>query len=89
MIERDVNIINRLGLHARAASKLANLCGKFESNIAFSKHTQNASGKSLMSLMLLAASQGSVIHVQCDGKDEVAAMKAVCALIADRFGESE
>lgn len=89
MIERDIEIINKLGLHARAASRLANLCSRYESTITFSRNTQTANGKGLMSLMLLAAAKGSFLHAQCEGKDEEAAMEAVCQLIADRFGESE
>ncbi len=89
MAEATLDIINKLGLHARAASKLTTLCGKFASTIEFRKNSQTASGKSIMALMLLAAGMGTQLHVRCTGPDEDEALAAITALFADRFGEGE
>lgn len=94
MKEAQLEIINKLGLHARAASKLTTLCARFKSRIIFSKLVDNekkqpADGKSIMALMLLAAGQGTHLHISCDGADEEAALIAVSELFANRFDESE
>lgn len=89
MVEATLDIINKLGLHARAASKLATLCARFSSAIVFHKASQKADGKSIMSLMLLAAGCGTSLQVRCEGGDEAEALQAIKALFADRFGESE
>lgn len=94
MKEAQLEIINKLGLHARAASKLTTLCARFKSQIVFSKLVDNekkqpADGKSIMALMLLAAGQGTHLHISCDGTDEDAALAAVSELFANRFDESE
>jgi phosphocarrier protein len=94
MKEDTLEIINKLGLHARAASKLNILCSKFKSKITFNKlidneKKQSADGKSIMALMLLAAGKGAQLHVSCDGADEDAALTAISALFANRFDESE
>lgn len=89
MVEATLDIINKLGLHARAASKLTNLCGSFKCSIVFYKGSQKAEGKSIMSLMLLAAGCGTSLQVHCNGADEQEALKAVTALFAERFGEAE
>jgi phosphocarrier protein HPr len=89
MLEEKLEIVNKLGLHARAASKLATLCAKYSSKILVHKNSQKADGKSIMSLMLLAAGKGAFIDVNCTGDDEAAAMAAIAALIANRFDEAE
>ncbi len=94
MTEATLDIINKLGLHARAASKLTNLCARFSCKIVFHKldgeeKKQAADGKSIMALMLLAASKGMRLHVQCEGADEAEALAAITALFANRFDESE
>jgi phosphocarrier protein len=89
VLEKNIDIINKLGLHARAASKLTTLCASFKSKIVFHKGSQKADGKSIMSLMLLAAGCGSSLQVQCDGMDENEALQAITQLFADRFGEAE
>ena len=89
MAEATVEIINKLGLHARAASKLASLAARFSSKITVSKSSQTADGKGLMSLMLLAAGKGTQLTIQCQGKDETEALAAITALIANRFDEAE
>jgi phosphocarrier protein HPr len=89
VIEKEVEIINKLGLHARAASKFVKLASRFESMILLRKGEREANGKSIMGVMMLAASLGTVLEVVVDGNDEEEAMKALEALIADRFGEGE
>lgn len=87
MISRDLAIINKLGLHARAAAKFVNLANQFESVISVSRNGRTINGKSIMGLMMLAASMGSEITVAIDGEDESAAMQAIAALLENRFEE--
>ena len=87
MIERDVEIVNRLGLHARAAAKLVHLAGGFRSRITLVKDGEEVDAKSILGILLMAAGQGSQMVVRCDGEDEEAAMAAVTGLIANRFDE--
>lgn len=89
MIEREVEIVNRLGLHARAAAKLVHAAGAFRSRITLIKDGEEVDAKSILGLLLLAAAQGSRVQLRTQGDDEDAAMAAVCALIAERFGEGE
>lgn len=94
MKESTLDIINKLGLHARAASKLMRLCASFNSNILFKKivdgeHKQAADGKNIMALMLLAAGKGSQLYLRCEGNDEEKAFEAITQLFANRFDESE
>ena len=89
MQERTVVIVNKLGLHARAASKFVNLAKRFASRIEVQSAAKCVDGKSIMSIMLLAASQGTEISLRIHGEDEVDAMQAITELIADRFGEGE
>jgi phosphocarrier protein len=85
----DVVIINRLGLHARAAAKLVSLANGYGAAITLDKNGQQVNGKSIMGVMMLAASRGTILTVSADGDDEDAALAALCALIEDRFGEDE
>ena len=89
MIEREVEIVNRLGLHARAAAKLVHTAGNFRSKVTLIWNGELVDGKSILGILLLAAAQGTKLAVRCEGEDEAAAMDAVTALIAGRFGESE
>lgn len=89
MAQATLDIINKLGLHARAASKLTSLCSKFRCDITFSKEGQTANGKSIMALMLLAAGKGTQLQLQCSGPDEAEALAAIQALFANRFDEAE
>lgn len=89
MQARDITIINKLGLHARAAAKFVQTASKFESEINISHKGKEVSGKSIMGVMMLAAGKGSEIHVMTDGKDENEALDSIEALINDRFGEDE
>ncbi len=87
MIEARIEIINKLGLHARAAAKLVNTAARFasETMVEFGGHTADA--KSIMSVMMLAASQGSTVTVRCNGSDENQALEAVSDLINNYFDE--
>ena len=89
MIVKELEIINKLGLHARAATKLANTSLKFNSSIQVTFNDKTIDGKSIMSLMLLAAAKGSVITISVDGPDEEEAMAELANLINDRFGEGQ
>ncbi len=89
MIERKIEIINRLGLHARAAAKLVDCAARFSSQILLVKEQQKVDAKSIMSVMMLAAGQGSHLTLQVEGADESTALEALCELINDRFGEPD
>ena len=87
MIEREVEIKNRLGLHARAAAKLVHITGRFSSQVKLQKDGEEVDAKSILGVLLLAAAQGSRIVVRCHGEDETEAMDAISDLIANRFDE--
>jgi phosphocarrier protein HPr len=87
MIEQETEIVNRLGLHARAAAKLVNTAGRFQSRVTVIKDGEEVDAKSILGVLLLAASQGEQLRVRCEGEDEAACMQAVTALIANRFDE--
>jgi len=87
--QASVTIVNRLGLHARAASKLVNLAKRFDSRIEVAFGAAKADAKNIMSIMLLAAPVGSVLELTVSGRDEADALAAIRALFADRFGEPE
>jgi phosphocarrier protein len=89
MQDATVTIVNRLGLHARAAAKLVNLAKTFSSTITLRKDAEEADGKSIMSVMLLAAPVGTEIGLSVSGPDEEEAFAALRALIDNRFGEEE
>ena len=86
-LERTVPIVNRLGLHARAAAKLVTLAAKYRSEIRIRKDGREVSGKSIMGVMMLAAAQGSHITLVAQGPDAAEAIEALAALIANRFDE--
>lgn len=89
MMERQTTIVNKLGLHARAAAKLVKLSSAFESTIEIEKETKRVNCKSIMGVMMLAAGCGSEVTLFVEGADEEAAMDAILKLIAERFGEDE
>ena len=89
MIRRELTIINRLGLHARAAAKLVTTAAHFASNLRLEREGKSADAKSIMAVMMLSANKGSVITVEASGEDEAAASEAIAALVAQRFGEDE
>lgn len=89
MQEAELRIINRLGLHARAASKFVSTTGRYGSRVRVRHSGDWVDGKSIMAVMMLAAGQGSTLSVQIEGEDEVEALAALRALIDDYFGEGE
>ena len=89
MKQVEVQIINRLGLHARAAAKVVETAGGFSCDVALAKGEHQVDAKSIMEVMMLAATQGTHVHVRASGADEDAAVEALVALIDDRFGEGE
>ncbi len=89
MIEQDIEIINKLGLHARAAAKLVDSSAKFSSRIQLGRDNSFIDAKSIMSVMMLAAGQGSRLCLRIEGYDEQAASDALTKLIRERFGEPE
>ncbi len=89
MQNRTVTIINKLGLHARAAAKFVTLASSFASDIKVARNGQEVNGKSIMGVMMLAASRGSDITLIADGDDETDAVNRLAELIAQRFGEEE
>ena len=89
MIKQDIKIINKLGLHARASSKLTQTASQFCSEIWIEKNGRKVNAKSIMGVMMLAAAQGSNITLEANGSDESAAMVAMQTLIHDYFGEGE
>lgn len=89
MLTREVQILNRLGLHARASAKLTQTAGRFASNVWLSRDGRRVNGKSIMGVMMLAAAKGTTLKLEVDGPDEQEAMAALTTLIADKFGEAE
>lgn len=89
MLKQNIEIINKLGLHARASSKFTQTASQFQSEIWVTKDGSRINGKSIMGLMMLAAAKGSQIELETDGVDEAAAMTALTELINDYFGEGE
>jgi phosphocarrier protein HPr len=89
MIERELTIINRLGMHARAAAKFVSLASQFQSEIELERGGRRVNGKSIMGVMMLAASRGSTVRLLAQGDDEQPAIEALTELIESRFGEAE
>ena len=89
MISRDVEIKNKLGLHARAAAKLVHTAARFKSDIKIRKGDEEVDGKSILGILLLAAGKGSVVTIRADGEDESAAIDAIEKLIDAKFDEVE
>jgi len=89
MANISLQLINKLGLHARAASKFSSTCARFASRISVSAMGKTVDGKSIMALMLLAAPVGTELEIRCEGDDEQEALQAIEALIGSRFGEPE
>lgn len=89
MQKEKVEIVNKLGLHARAAAKLISTATRFESSVKIAKDGREVDGKSIMSVMMLAASKGTWIEITTDGADELDALSAITQLIADKFDEGE
>lgn len=89
MQQKDITIINKLGLHARAAAKFVTLASQFESSVEVGRNQQKVNGKSIMGVMMLAASKGTTLTIYTDGPDEETALQQIETLILDRFQEGE
>ena len=89
MLKKQITIINKLGLHARAAAKFVSYANRYGSEIHITFKDRTANGKSIMGVMMLAASKGSIIELSIEGEDEQYAMNALETLILNRFGEEE
>ncbi|HVT63260.1 MAG TPA: HPr family phosphocarrier protein [Legionellaceae bacterium] len=89
MRQRQITIINKLGLHARASAKFVSTASRFQCKLDVSKDNQTINGKSIMGIMMLAAKKGSVLTLSMDGPDEVEMEKALVELIEQRFHEEE
>ena len=89
MARAETEIINKLGLHARASAKLTQLAGSFESDIWMERNSRRINAKSIMGVMMLAAGKGSKVVIETTGDDEQEALDAILKLIADKFGEGE
>ncbi|MGK2953943.1 MAG: HPr family phosphocarrier protein [Thiobacillus sp.] len=87
MQQRDVEIVNKLGLHARPSAKLTQLASGFKSKVFMSRNGRRVNAKSIMGVMMLAAAKGCTVMLETDGEDEVDAMDALVGLIASGFGE--
>jgi phosphocarrier protein len=89
MLQREVEIVNKLGLHARASAKLTQIAAKFQADVWLTRNGRRVNAKSIMGVMMLAAGKGSTITIETEGADETEAMTALEQLVAARFGESE
>ncbi len=89
MLRAEIEIANKLGLHARASAKLTQIAGSYGSEVWLEKGPRRINAKSIMGVMMLAAGKGSTIVVETDGDDERQALDAILKLIADKFGEGE
>jgi phosphocarrier protein len=87
MQQRDVEIVNKLGLHARPSAKLTQLASNFKSQVYMARNGRRVNAKSIMGVMMLAAAKGSTITLETDGEDEVEAIEALAGLISSGFGE--
>ena len=88
MQQRDVEIVNKLGLHARPSAKLTQLASNFKSQVFMARNGRRVNAKSIMGVMMLAAAKGSTITLETDGEDEVEAIEALAGLISSGFGEA-
>lgn len=86
-MEKTVLVVNRLGLHARAAAKFVQLAAKFKADIKIRKDQRTVSGKSIMGVLMLAAAKGTSLTLSAEGDDAAEALAALAQLVADRFGE--
>ena len=89
MIKREIQVVNKLGLHARASAKLTQTASQFKSAIFIARNGRRVNAKSIMGVMMLAAGKGSTVELDAEGEDEAAALDAVEKLFADKFGEGE
>lgn len=89
MLKKNITIINKLGLHARASAKFVSQAAHYTSNIQIRKGDQTVNGKSIMGVMMLAANKGTEIELTVEGEDEVQMLEDLTELINNRFGEEE
>ena len=89
MLQQEVRIINKLGLHARASAKLTQLASGYKCEVMMSRNNRRVNAKSIMGVMMLAAAKGTTVAIETSGPDEAEAMQAILALINDYFGEGE
>lgn len=89
VVQGEYDIINALGLHARAAAQLVKVANRYKSEVAVECEGQSVNGKSIMGVLMLAAAQGMRVKVTCTGEDAEACLQEIGALIANRFGEAQ
>jgi phosphocarrier protein len=89
MQHKEIKILNKLGMHARASAKFTQLAGRYRSDVWLTRNDRKVNAKSIMGVMMLAANQGAALVIETTGEDEIEAMQALVQLIEDRFGESE
>jgi len=89
VVKREIRIVNKLGLHARASAKLTQLASSFKSGVFLARNGRRVNAKSIMGVMMLAAGIGSTVELETDGPDEQEALEAIAKLFAERFGEAE
>ena len=89
MPQREVEIVNKLGLHARASAKLTQVASRYQSEVHIARNGRRVNAKSIMGVMMLAAGKGAKVTLETSGPDEEDAMNALCALVADCFGEGQ
>lgn len=89
MQQRDVEIVNKLGLHARPSARLTQLASSFDSKVFLSRNGRRVNAKSIMGVMMLAAGLGAEVEIETEGEDAEAALQALVGLIEDKFGEGE
>ena len=87
MTSRSVIVVNRLGMHARAAAKFVHLATRYQAHVRVARDAREMDGKSIMGILLLAAARGTTITISADGSDERDAVEALCGLVASGFGE--
>ena len=89
MQQREIEIVNKLGLHARASAKLTQLATKYQCDVSLARNGRKINAKSIMGVMMLAAGKGARVVLETDGPDETEALDAITALIGDCFGEGQ
>ena len=89
MPKAEAEIVNKLGLHARASAKLTQLAGSFPCEVWMERNGRRINAKSIMGVMMLASGKGSTVSIDCEGERDQEALDAILALIADKFGEGE
>jgi phosphocarrier protein HPr len=89
MLQREIEIANKLGLHARASAKLTQVASGFKSEVWLTRDGRKVNAKSIMGVMMLAAGPGTMLGIEVSGEDEDEALSAITRLISDRFGEVE